>query len=181
MTAYRTLGGLTVPPYYGEYVLPTYASVVGVELVPNRPPTAPVVSWAGWHHFLLHKIKLEPEASFMHLARLVAALAIPIPLTRADFPLFPDPTAQAKEAQFKTQIYALARRSMGAGVVGGAALGGGIGLMSAGMGGGGGGGGGAASALQSMATHQMADLVTQTGVNIMNASMADGSAWFMGS
>ena len=37
MKAYRTLGGAALPPYYGEYVLPTYASVIVIELVPNQP------------------------------------------------------------------------------------------------------------------------------------------------
>lgn len=108
MKAYRTLSGATLPPYYGEYVLPTYASMIGIELVPNQPRTAPVVSWNGWHHFLLQKILAEPEATFYILARLLTVLNVPISLIRADFPLAPDPAAQAKEARFRTEIYSLA-------------------------------------------------------------------------
>lgn len=119
LSMYRTLGGGTIPPYYAEHVIPTYAQVVGFELVPNQPRGAPVLTWNGWHQFLMQKTLAEPEAHFYHLARVLAALRIPIVLRRADLPLAPDPVAQAKEVQFKTQIYSMARLGMAAHAFGG--------------------------------------------------------------
>jgi hypothetical protein len=109
MTAYRSLGGLTIPPYFGEHVLPTYATIIGIELAPNKPKTQPVVTWNGWHFYLMHKIKLEPDTTFMHLMRVGGALGLQLALQRRDFPAMPDPAAQAKEQQFKTRIFAMAR------------------------------------------------------------------------
>ena len=149
MTAYRTLGGLTIPPYYGEYVLPTYASVIGIEVVPHRPQSAPVITWNGWHQFLTQKILFEPEASFLHLTRVLAILHVPIVLQRADFPNTPSPQAQAKEFQFRTAIYALAQRGLTAGALG-AGRGGGFG--GGGFGGGGAGGGNGSGSTSAMAT-----------------------------
>ena len=55
------------------------------------------------------------------ISRLLTAINVPISLTRADFPLTPDPTAQAKEARFRTEIYSLAQKGLGAGALGGGA------------------------------------------------------------
>jgi hypothetical protein len=185
MTAYHTLGGAIVPPYYGEYVLPTYASVIGIDLIPNQPPTAPVLSWKGWHQYLLQKIRSEPQATFMHLSRLLFALNEPMTLTIADFPVMPDPQAKAKEAQFRIQIYSMARMRLGAGVFGGGrgGMGGGMGLgmMNGGMGG----MSGANASASSQTTQAMANIMTQNGSNILNASMGGGggggggASWFM--
>ena len=118
MLCYRTFGGLTVPPFFSEHVLPTYASVIGFELAPNRPRSSPVVTWNGWHQYLLHKIRLEPDATFAHIMRVGAALGLQLHLKRTDFPAMPNPAAQAKEEQFKTQIFAMARGAFGAGATG---------------------------------------------------------------
>lgn len=67
MSAYRMLGGDTIPPYYGDQVLPAYASMISLDLNPNQPREAPVVSWAGWHQYLLQKIMCDPGAAFRHL------------------------------------------------------------------------------------------------------------------
>jgi len=170
MMAYRTLGGATIPPFYGEQVLPTHAAVVGIELIPNQPSNAPVISWNGWHQFLLQKILFEPEAHLLHFSRVLAALGIPITLTRADFPPAPDPSAQVKEAQFKTQIYALARAGLGVGAFGGrwgaaGGLGSGVGAP------------GKAPSTSSVAAQAMIKLATQGGMNLMNGG--SGGSWFM--
>ena len=159
MAAFRTLGGLTVPPYYGEYVLPTYISVIGIETIPGQPRTAPVISWNGWHAFLVHKIKLEPETVFMQISRVSSALAVPFTAARADFPIMPDPVAQAKESQFKTQVYALGMGAFGAGM--------GLGL-------------GGHSNETSAAVSAFAKLTAQGSMNIMNASDGPGTGlWTM--
>lgn len=51
----------------------------------------------------------------MHLIKVGTALGVPLTLRRSDFPATPDPAAQAKEAQFRTQIYAMANSAFGAG------------------------------------------------------------------
>jgi hypothetical protein len=88
----------------GRSVLNLYCSIIGVELTTHRPPSAPVVTWNSWHHYLLHKIKLELEAAFMHPMCLGAALGLHPGLKRSDFTKVPDAAAQVKEAQFKTRI-----------------------------------------------------------------------------
>jgi len=118
MMCYRTFGGLTVPPYFSEHVLPTYAATIGFELAPNRPRNEPVVTWNGWHQYLLHKIRLEPDTTFAHVMRVGAAMGLQFHLKRTDFPAMPDPAAQAKETEFKTKIFAMARGASGAGAVG---------------------------------------------------------------
>ena len=120
---YRTFGGLTVPPYFSEHVLPTYAATIGFELAPGQPRNEPIVTWNGWHQYLLHKIRLEPETTFTHIMRVGAAMGLQLHLKRTDFPAMPDPAAQAKETEFKTKIFAMAR-----GAVGGAAIGSHVGV-----------------------------------------------------
>ncbi|OCK80552.1 hypothetical protein K432DRAFT_382110 [Lepidopterella palustris CBS 459.81] len=179
MKAYRTMGGLTVPPYYGEHVLPTYASVVGIELVPNQPRSAPIISWNGWHQFLLHKILLEPETTFYHITRLLTALNLQISLNRTDFPLAPDPNALVKEARFRTEIYGLIRMGMRAG-----AMGGGMGMLGGGMAGASVYGGGNAH-ISSAAAHAMAQAMNQQASSMFNGSALTGAGfgvnqWFFG-
>src|ERR1051326_6208634 len=111
LTMFRTLGGATIPPYYAENVIPTYAQVVGIELVPNQPRGAPIMTWNGWHQFLMKKIKAQPDTTFFLLTRVLPALRVPIVLNRADLPLAPDPVAQALDVQFTTQIYSVVRSS----------------------------------------------------------------------
>jgi len=162
MMAYRTMGGATVPPYYGEHVLPTYAAIVPIDLIPNQPRGAPVVSWSGWHQYLLQKILSEPEASFRHLQRACPALGITIQLNRVDFPMGSFPNAEAKEGLFRTQIYGMAQRAMRMGAIGGT----GFGLGSGALGGGGGG-----AAHHSSGTGKLA---AKVGLNILNASLTGG-------
>lgn len=163
MTAYRTMGGLTVAPYYGEYVLPTYASVVGVDLVPGQPRNAPVVSWSGWHQFLMQKIMAEPEATFRHLLRVCPALGIPINFSRADFPASSFPAAEIKEASFRTQIGMMAQRALGGGMGAGA-----VGLGANQMFGGGFSGGSAGSSGSGKLLAAKVGL--EIGSNLLNAS-----------
>lgn len=119
MMAYRTFGGATIPPYYGEQVLPTYASIIPIELIPNQPREAPVLSWNGWHQFLLQKISVEPEAAFRHIQLACSALGIPIVFNRMDFPMVAFSDAVAKETLFRTRIYGMAQSAMTMGALGG--------------------------------------------------------------
>lgn len=163
MIAYRTMGGATVPPYYGEQVLPTYAAIIPIDLIPNQPHSAPVVSWSGWHQYLLQKTLAEPDATFRHLQRACPALGVTIPLNRMDFPMGSFPNAEAKEGQFRTQIYGMAQRAMTMGAIGGTGFGRGSGMM--------GGGAGGAAAHSSSGTGKLA---AKVGLNILNASMGGG-------
>lgn len=118
----------------------------------------------------------------MHLSRLLFALNEPMTLTSADFPVMPDAQAQAKEAQLRVQIYSMARMRLGAGVFGGGMGGGmGLGMMNGGMGA----MSGANASASSQTTQAMANIMTQNGSNILNASMGGGgggggaATWFM--
>lgn len=66
----------------------------------------------------------DPDAACMRLSRLVPALGIQIQIDRIDFPPSPFPQAVLKEAQFRSQLAALAGT---AGMMGGGSFGGGFG------------------------------------------------------
>jgi len=153
MSAYRTMGGLTVSPFYGQYTLPTYASIIPIDLVPNQPQGAPVISWKGWHQYLIQKIMAEPEATFWHLQRVFPALNVRMTLNRADFPAVPFAGAEVKEATFKTQVAMMARGAMGGRALGSFGAGSGSGHASSGTG----------------------KLAARVGLNILNATMTGGN------
>jgi hypothetical protein len=87
---YRTMGGATVPPFYGEHVLQTYELVAGIDLIPAQLRGAPVVSWNGWHRYLLQEILAAPEETFLHLSRLLVVLNISI--------ILPTPTSPSRHS-----------------------------------------------------------------------------------
>ncbi|KAI1876515.1 hypothetical protein JX265_004041 [Neoarthrinium moseri] len=169
LISYRTLSALSVPPYYGEYVLPTYAAVIPIELIPNQPPTAPVVSWRGWHQFLLQKILAEPGQTYVGLTRLFGTFGMPVWFGAGDFPRAADPLAVGKEQRFRAEIYALAQRSLSSGSSGGGMLGG--------LFGGGGSSSGGGGKMGKMAAHAMLKLATQGSANIVNASLPAGTGF----
>ena len=144
---------------------------IGIELVPNQPQTAPVVTWNGWHQFLLQKILLEPDATCSHLGRLLVALKIPMALTRDSFPASPSPQAHAKEARFRTAVHALAPKYMAATGSGGAAAGGMDVHSQAAM--------LAASRMRKSMASSMANSITLGGMNMMNASSSESNMWYM--
>jgi len=163
MMAYRSLGGASVPPFYGEQVLPLYASIIPIDLVHNQPRDKPIVTWSGWHQYLLQKILAEPSATYQHLVRVCVALGLPFNLNREDFPMASLPSAQVKENLFLTQIYALAQKGISAGAFGGGRFGGGGGF---------GGAGGAGGGHHSSGTGKLA---AKVGLNILNASFGGGA------
>jgi hypothetical protein len=171
MTAYRAMGGLTVPPFYGEHVLPTYASMIPIDLIPGQNRTAPIVSWAGWHQYLLQKIMAEPEATFRHLLRVCPALGVQITFNRSDFPLASFPGAEVKEAMFKTQIYGMAQRAMSGGYGSRSVFGRGSFAGFGGLGGGVGAGAVGAPAHHSSGTGKLA---AKVGLNILNTTITGG-------
>jgi hypothetical protein len=121
LTAFRTLGGLSVPAYYASHVLPTYIAVVGIDVVPGRPRGSEVITYNGWRIFLRQKMLQNPDEMFMCIRNAAAALGVRLqtPLARTDFPAAPDPGAVALEQQFKTQIYSMLRGAAAMGAFGG--------------------------------------------------------------
>ncbi|KAI0134184.1 hypothetical protein BJ170DRAFT_591170 [Xylariales sp. AK1849] len=129
MSAYA---GYALPPYWAEYIVPTYAAIIPIELIPGQAPAEPVLSRHGWNQYLFQKIIAEPQTTYFHLTRLCGRFGIPFKLSMSDFPLLPDPTAQAKENRFSTEIMAFAQRRLvaaerGSGAFGGIVSFGGIG------------------------------------------------------
>jgi len=113
MTAFRQMGGKSIPQYYGSHVLPVYYNTIGAECVPGMPKLN-VLTWNGWHTFLHHKVAALPSETFSHLLAVLQALRIqlPKPLTRGDLPLHPHPEAAAREEKFQQDIRALARTAI---------------------------------------------------------------------
>ncbi|KAH8652421.1 hypothetical protein BX600DRAFT_472549 [Xylariales sp. PMI_506] len=162
MVSFRTIGGLAMPPYYAEYVLPIYAQVIPIEVIPGaRHAGGPVVSWSGWHQFLLQKLLVEPQQVYLQLTRVCAAFSLPFTFSPADFPPLPNPVAQAKEQRFRTEIYTLAQRSLSGG--------GGFGLF-----GGGGQHGSTGGKISHAAAHAMLKMAMQGGGNMLNGGMGFG-------
>lgn len=165
MTAFRTLSGAVLPPYYSSHVLPTYIRIIGIETL-GQQPSGPVISYNGWRQFLIQKILSNPDEQFMHYPRAAMALGVqlPQPLTRSDFPPMPSAAAMAKEQQFKTQIYAMAQGRLAGGVVvGGHSMAGGHAA--------GGHQGGGDGKLAASAVHGLAKIALNGGVNLFTGGM----------
>jgi len=118
MTAFRQMGGKSIPQYYESHVLPVYYNTIGAECVPGMLKPN-ILTWDGWHTFLHHKVAALPSETFSHLLAVLRALGIqlPQPLTRGDLPLHPHPEAAAREQKFQHDIRALARTAMHVGAV----------------------------------------------------------------
>ena len=171
MIAYRNMSGQDIPPYYGEYVLPIYAAIIGIGLVPNRPSTSPALTYTGWRQFLTQKILSAPDASFTHLTHALSALRMPVNLRRTDFPTTPHPYALVMEQQFQRTIADLYRRAVAMGFFaprrGGGGWGGGWG--------GGGGSYGGDGGMDGSTTKSVADALN-SAFQFLNNTMGGGGA-----
>jgi hypothetical protein len=74
-----------------------------IDLGNNSPRN--ILSWNGWHTFLEHKVKQDPNDAFNHLTLVINQLriGIPAPLQRSDLPMIADPNAVMREQQFRQQ------------------------------------------------------------------------------
>lgn len=62
-----------------------------------------ILTWNGWHAYLEHKVKSDPNDAFNHLSQILSQLRIdiPKPLQRSDLPMNSDPNAVVVEHQFR--------------------------------------------------------------------------------
>ncbi|KAM0751199.1 hypothetical protein T439DRAFT_227833 [Meredithblackwellia eburnea MCA 4105] len=129
---YRRIGGQAIPPYFQTHVLPTYYDIINAECPSRTIGIPPTLTFNGFRTYALHKILLEPDATMMHFNQVFATFGVAFPLSRSQFPPFPDQVAQAKEANFKGRMWQMAQSAgggmgMGMGMMGGGAQFGGFG------------------------------------------------------
>jgi hypothetical protein len=105
VTSFVAYSGGKIIPGFSEWVLPTYASMIGFEIIYKN--NEPVVTWKGFYQCLQHQFLAMPNEKFLEMTRLISNLGIVMPqqLARSDFPAIPNPMEKMKADQVYDQMF----------------------------------------------------------------------------
>lgn len=98
-------GGGKLVPGFGEWIVPTYAAMIGFEMIYKN--NEPVVTWKGFYQCMQPQFKAMPNEKFLEISRVISKLGISMPqtLARTDFPAIPNPVEEMKAVQVKNEMF----------------------------------------------------------------------------